>query len=166
MKLFEALTAGLRMAGNRRVRRVGLSGLVLASLLTPAGVAGSAGGYQIQFCAQIPIVGGIPPWGFHTGAPITTASGSYARGHGEIDLADNTVSGILCQVDRVEGQPDRLLVMTVEPGFAGQGFMADQLQKVQHVANKAAELGRKNLLIAVDGGIVYANPGIEGDGWD
>ncbi len=65
-------------------------------------------------CAQIPIVGGIPPWGFHTGAPITGASGSYARGHGDIDLAANTVSGILCQVDRVPDQPDRLIIMTVE----------------------------------------------------
>ena len=52
--------------------------------------------------------------GFHTGAPITTAAGSYARGHGEINLAANTVSGILCQVDRVSSQPDRLIIMTVE----------------------------------------------------
>jgi hypothetical protein len=114
MKILDALKTGSRITGNRRVCRLGLLGLVLVSLLTPGGAAGSAGGYPIQFCAQIPIVGGIPPWGFHTGAPITTASGSYARGHGEINLDTNTVSGILCQVDRVEGQPDRLIVMTVE----------------------------------------------------
>ena len=41
-------------------------------------------------------------------------TGSYARGHGDIDLAANTVSGILCQVDRVRHQPDRLILMTVE----------------------------------------------------
>jgi hypothetical protein len=85
-------------------------GLVLAVL----GATGSASGYSVQYCSQIPIVGGIPPWGFHTGAPITGASGSYARGHGDINLAANTVSGILCQVDRVRGRGDRLLVMTVE----------------------------------------------------
>jgi hypothetical protein len=95
------------------VRRAGLAILALAPLAL-VGTSSSAAGAPIQFCAQIPIVGGIPPWGFHTGAPITGATGSYARGHGDIDLAANTVSGTLCQVDRVRGQPDRLLIMTVE----------------------------------------------------
>jgi len=95
-------------------RRIGLALLVMAPLLALASMAGSASGYQVQYCAQIPIVYGIPPWGFHTGAPITGSSGSYARGHGDINLAANTVSGILCQVDRVPRQPDRLIVMTVQ----------------------------------------------------
>ena len=68
----------------------------------------------VQYCAQVPMVGGIPPWGFHTGAPITGASGSYARGHGDINLTAGTVSGILCQVDRVAGEPDRMLTLTVQ----------------------------------------------------
>ena len=59
-------------------------------------------------------MGGIPPWGFHTGSPITGPTGSYARGHGEISLSANTVSGILCQVDRVRHHPDRLIIMTVK----------------------------------------------------
>jgi hypothetical protein len=95
-------------------RRIAPALLVLAPLLALLNAAGSATGYPIQFCAQIPIVGGIPPWGFHTGAPITGEAGSYARGHGDIDLAANTVSGSLCQVDRVAHQPDRLIIMTVE----------------------------------------------------
>ncbi len=102
------------MGGNQIMRRIGLAVVVLAPLTALIGRADSAAGYQIQYCAQIPIVGGIPPWGFHTGAPITGASGSYARGHGEINLAANTVSGILCQVDRFPDRPDRLIVMTVE----------------------------------------------------
>ncbi len=102
------------MGRNHLTRRAGLL-LVLASLLALAGTAGSAAaGYPVQYCSQIPIVGGIPPWGFHTGAPITGATGSYARGHGDINLAANTVSGILCQVNRVPGQPDRLITMSVE----------------------------------------------------
>jgi hypothetical protein len=76
--------------------------------------ASSAARPAVQYCAQVPMVGGIPPWGFHTGAPITGASGSYARGHGDIDLTAGTVSGILCQVDRVPGEPDRMLTLTVE----------------------------------------------------
>jgi len=77
------------------------------------GTVGSASGSQVQYCSQVPIVYGIPPWGFHTGAPITGSTGSYARGHGNIDLGANTVSGILCQVDRVSRHPDRLIIMTV-----------------------------------------------------
>src|ERR1700684_4566256 len=102
------------MGRDHIMRCVGLAALVLTPLLALISMAGSATGYPIQYCAQIPIVGGITPWGFHTGAPITGATGSYARGHGDIDLAANTVSGILCQVDRVRYQPDRLIVMTVE----------------------------------------------------
>jgi hypothetical protein len=87
--------------------------LVLAPLLALIGMSGSAAGFSVQYCSQVPIVGGIPPWGFHTGSPITGATGSYARGHGDIDLNANTVSGILCQVFRVRNQPDRLIIMTV-----------------------------------------------------
>jgi len=88
--------------------------VALTPLLALAITPGLSSAYSVQYCAPIPIVGGIPPWGFHTGAPITGATGSYARGHGDIDLAANTVSGILCQVDRVRHSPDRLIVMTVE----------------------------------------------------
>jgi hypothetical protein len=77
-------------------------------------MASSDAGLPVQYCAPIPIVQGVPPWGFHTGAPITGATGSYARGHGHINLAANIVSGILCQVKRVRNQPDRLITMTVK----------------------------------------------------
>lgn len=94
-------------------RRVGLAVLALAPLLALIGMAGSASGYQTEYCSQVPIVYGTPPWGFNTGSPITGATGSYARGHGDINLDANTVSGILCQVFRVRNQPDRLIIMTV-----------------------------------------------------
>jgi len=96
------------------MRRIGIAIAMLTPLLALIGTTGSAASYPLQYCSQIPVVGGIPPWGFHTGDPITGASGSFARGHGEIDLSANTVSGILCQVDRVPGRPDRLIIMTVE----------------------------------------------------
>lgn len=94
-------------------RHGGLGALVLTSALALVGASGAAT-RPLQDCAQIPILGGIPPWGFHTGPPITGATGSFARGHGDIDLGAGTVSGILCQVDRFAGQPDRLIIMTVE----------------------------------------------------
>ena len=105
--------AGLVMRAKRITPRIGLAVLVLTPLLAFAGMAGSATASPVQYCAQIPIVAGIPPWGFHSGAPITGASGSYARGHGDINLAANTVSGTLCQANRVRHQPDSVIIMTV-----------------------------------------------------
>src|ERR1700728_4468395 len=103
-----------RLRSRRLTLRAGLGAAVIAPLLGLAATAGPASGYSVQYCAPIPIVQGIPPWGFHTGAPITGANGSYARGHGDINLDANTVSGILCQVNRWRHQPDRLIIMTVE----------------------------------------------------
>jgi ribulose-phosphate 3-epimerase len=47
---------------------------------------------------------------------------------------------------------DLAMVMGVHPGFGGQGFMADSLDKVRLLADAAARL-QPSLLIEVDGGI-------------
>jgi hypothetical protein len=86
--------------------------LTLTTLLAVGAVAGRASAY-LPGCGQIPIVYGIPPWGFHTGPPIGE-TGSFARGHGDIDLEANTVSGIVCQEDRFRNRPTRSITMTVE----------------------------------------------------
>jgi hypothetical protein len=101
------------MRRNHVMQRV-LAVLVVTPVLALVSMAGTATADPVQYCAQVPIVGGIPPWGFHTGQPISGATGSYARGHGHISLSHNTVSGILCQVDRVRHKPDRLIIMTVK----------------------------------------------------
>jgi hypothetical protein len=104
------------MTPTRITRRIAIVAAGLTPLLALVGTAGSASaGSGVQYCAQIPIVQGIPPWGFHTGAPITGPTGSYARGHGDISLTANSVSGILCEANRLRNQPDRLITMTVEP---------------------------------------------------
>ena len=48
---------------------------------------------------------------------------------------------------------DLVLVMTVEPGFGGQKFMADMCAKIKKIRDEAARIGRGDLLIQVDGGI-------------
>ena len=47
---------------------------------------------------------------------------------------------------------DTLLVMTVEPGFGGQDFIADALPKV-HLARERVRSGDLRLFIEVDGGV-------------
>ena len=51
------------------------------------------------------------------------------------------------------GDVDLVLVMSVHPGFGGQSFIEGSVDKVAQVAEIAASLGRKDLLIEVDGGI-------------
>ncbi len=50
------------------------------------------------------------------------------------------------------GQADMLLVMTVEPGFGGQKFMADMMPKLRQLTRAAQERGLATLF-EVDGGI-------------
>jgi ribulose-phosphate 3-epimerase len=47
---------------------------------------------------------------------------------------------------------DMILVMTVEPGFGGQAFMADMLAKVQQ-ARRMADSADVDIWVQVDGGI-------------
>jgi ribulose-phosphate 3-epimerase len=55
-------------------------------------------------------------------------------------------------LDYVLGDIDLVLVMTVNPGFGGQKFIASQLKKIEAIANRIA---KENLSIEleVDGGI-------------
>ncbi|HTK30973.1 MAG TPA: ribulose-phosphate 3-epimerase [Candidatus Saccharimonadaceae bacterium] len=58
----------------------------------------------------------------------------------------------LARAERHLGAIDLLLVMTVEPGFGGQAFMPDMLEKVRRAAAWRAK-HRARFLIEVDGGI-------------
>ncbi|HYY92440.1 MAG TPA: ribulose-phosphate 3-epimerase [Candidatus Dormibacteraeota bacterium] len=55
-------------------------------------------------------------------------------------------------VGTVFGLADCFQVMTVNPGFAGQRFMEDQLSKIQRLRHEL-DLRRSNASIVVDGGI-------------
>jgi len=47
---------------------------------------------------------------------------------------------------------DMVLIMTVEPGFGGQSFMADQMSKVREVREAVARCGGE-IWVQVDGGV-------------
>jgi hypothetical protein len=99
-------------ATARCAKLVLLAPAAFAAIVLLACLPGRASAYS-PGCGGIPIVPGIPPWGFHTGPPIGQ-SGSFARGHGQIDLSASTVSGVLCQEDRARGRATRAITMTVE----------------------------------------------------
>ena len=48
---------------------------------------------------------------------------------------------------------DLALVMSVEPGFGGQSFMPEMMDKVSAIRREADRLGLSELLIQVDGGV-------------
>lgn len=56
------------------------------------------------------------------------------------------------QFEPLLDKADLVLVMSVEPGFGGQSFMEDQLDKVRWLKNKRDEKGL-NYRIEIDGGI-------------
>jgi ribulose-phosphate 3-epimerase len=55
-------------------------------------------------------------------------------------------------LDDLRGSFDRVLVMTVEPGYSGQAFMPDMLPKIEVLARRLRE-ARSHVEIAVDGGV-------------
>ena len=78
-------------------------------------------------------------------------------------LGDVRTAGMKAAVSLKPGTPasvlkpvlplvERVLVMTVEPGFGGQSFMPEMLPKITEIADMARAAGTR-LEIAVDGGI-------------
>ena len=49
---------------------------------------------------------------------------------------------------------DQIIIMTVEPGFGGQEFMNDQVDKIKYISDYVKENGL-NVNIEIDGGINY-----------
>jgi ribulose-phosphate 3-epimerase len=56
---------------------------------------------------------------------------------------ENTIEHVL---DRV----DLILVMTVNPGFGGQSFIASQLEKIRRIRSM---IGERRIWLEVDGGV-------------
>ncbi|RIJ70880.1 ribulose-phosphate 3-epimerase [Nakamurella silvestris] len=82
--------------------------------------------------------------------PITVAKNLRAAG----SLAGLSLKPGTDLADWSEVLPhfDTLLIMTVEPGFGGQAFITDMLDKIRS-ARRLVDTGHLKLLIEVDGGI-------------
>ena len=57
------------------------------------------------------------------------------------------------EIEKYLSDIDMLLIMTVEPGFGGQSFMADQMEKVSTARQSLTDKGLHKTLLQVDGGI-------------
>ena len=55
-------------------------------------------------------------------------------------------------VEQVLGELDLVLVMSVNPGFGGQAFIASKIEKIRALRSMIDALG-KNIDLEVDGGI-------------
>ena len=67
-----------------------------------------------------------------------------------VALKPNTPAEVLVQAI---AELDMVLVMSVEPGFSGQGYIEGSELKVAQVVQMAKDAGNDGLLIEVDGGI-------------
>ena len=110
------------MSMRIRILVATLASLCAAFATLSVALTDSAVGYDVDWCpaipqyhgSGIPAGSGIPPWGFHTGQPISGATGSYARGWGDQNLGTGFISGQVCQTDRVRGEAsDRSIVVKV-----------------------------------------------------
>lgn len=63
----------------------------------------------------------------------------------------------VCMLDSVWDDIDGVLVMTVNPGFAGQSLVESTLKKIYEVRKSAERNGKKDFLIEVDGNVNYPN---------
>ncbi len=61
-------------------------------------------------------------------------------------------------IDNVLGELDLVVVMTVNPGFGGQAFIASQLDKVRALRARIDATGR-TIGLEVDGGVNFATAG-------
>ena len=60
-------------------------------------------------------------------------------------------------LEDILGDLDLVLLMSVNPGFGGQKFMADQLEKVKALRKELDRIGRPDCHIQVDGGLGAGN---------
>ncbi|MEN3015017.1 MAG: ribulose-phosphate 3-epimerase [bacterium] len=69
----------------------------------------------------------------------------------KVGVALNPITNVEI-ISNLEGYIDNVLIMTVEPGFAGQKFISNCLNKI-YKAKQLTKKWKKDMFISVDGGI-------------
>lgn len=105
------------------------------------------------------------PWFLEAGANMVTVHIEALDGQW-IDRAISTIYDAGAQVcvalkpntpvealSSIIGHLDMVLIMSVEPGFSGQGYIEGSEKKVEQVVRMAREAGNDGMLVEVDGGI-------------
>ena len=63
----------------------------------------------------------------------------------------------LCALDGIIGEVDMILVMTVNPGFAGQKLIPYTVEKIAELRQKLDDKGYENVRIEADGNVSFGN---------
>jgi ribulose-phosphate 3-epimerase len=63
----------------------------------------------------------------------------------------------LCVLEDVIGDIDGVLIMTVNPGFAGQALVPQTISKISRLKKWLADKGKEHIEIEVDGNVSFAN---------
>lgn len=63
----------------------------------------------------------------------------------------------ICMIEDVLEDVSGVLMMTVNPGFAGQKLVAQTLKKIERLRKFLDENGREDIFIEVDGNVSYEN---------
>ena len=105
------------------------------------------------------------PWFLDAGADVLTVHAEALEGQW-IDSAVSLIHGAGAKacvalkpntpveaLATVIGGLDMVLIMSVEPGFSGQGYIEGSEDKIAKVVAMAREAGNEGMLIEVDGGI-------------
>lgn len=127
---------------RRSALRIALLGAVAALCGSAPAIAARSGAHIATAPAYCNISKNpSAAWAFRVNAPIVAATGTYAHGNGTLD--GTAVSGVVCQVDRVTGAPDRQIILSVQsPDVAHvgrttyQGHLANRL--VLHIKVKSS----------------------------
>lgn len=82
---------------------------------------------------------------------------SLIRGYGAHPMAALNPSTPLCMLEDILDDIDGVLVMAVNPGFAGQKLVPQAIGKIARLRKMLDEAGRADMRIEVDGNVSFEN---------
>lgn len=81
----------------------------------------------------------------------------YIRSKGAVPLVAINPATPVCILDNVWEDVEGVLIMTVNPGYAGQKLVESALSKIRQVCDAAKLHGKENCIIEVDGNVNFPN---------